>query len=113
MLLESTPTLWRSYLDLGYNRDVPRRSATPDSRHSARSRSEYQRCLPLLREIREKKKVSQAELGRRLGKPQSWVDKCESGQRRVDFVEFIQIAEALGVSPVTLINACRRRVGTQ
>lgn len=31
--------------------------------------------------------MTQTEVARRLGKPQSYVSKCESGERRVDVVE--------------------------
>ncbi len=84
--------------------------STPPPRQSARLRSEYQLCIEVLVEAREKAGLTETELGRRLGKPQSWIDKIESGARRVDFVEFVQIAEALGISPETLLRECRRRL---
>lgn len=33
------------------------------------------------------------EAARRLGKPQSFVSKCESGERRVDFIELLALAD--------------------
>lgn len=95
---------------VGYKGFVASRRSTADTRTSARSRSEYQSCLAILRETRVKAGVSQNELARRLGRPQSWVEKCESGARRVDFVELIQIAKALDVSPVTILQACRKKL---
>ena len=35
-------------------------------------------------------------MAKRLGKPQSYVSKCESGERRVDVVELLQFAELYG-----------------
>jgi transcriptional regulator with XRE-family HTH domain len=45
---------------------------------------------------REKAGVTQQQLADRLGKPQSYVAKYEGGERRLDVVEYIEIAEALG-----------------
>ena len=39
---------------------------------------------------------TQQELARKLSKPQSFVSAYERGQRRVDVMEFIRIAQALG-----------------
>jgi len=38
--------------------------------------------------------MSQSEVGRLLRKPQSYVSKCESGERRVDIVELEAFARA-------------------
>jgi hypothetical protein len=35
-------------------------------------------------------------VARRLGRPQTWVSKCELGERRVDFVELEDWAAACG-----------------
>jgi transcriptional regulator with XRE-family HTH domain len=58
---------------------------------SARS-AEYRRFLIRLREARMKARLTQADAARRLGKPQSFLSKCESGERRVDVVELKQLA---------------------
>jgi len=42
--------------------------------------------------------LSQTEAARRLGKPQSFVSKCESGERRVDVVELLAFARVYGVA---------------
>jgi transcriptional regulator with XRE-family HTH domain len=46
--------------------------------------------------------VSQRELARRLGKPASFVNKIELLERRLDILEFVQIASALQVRPQDL-----------
>jgi transcriptional regulator with XRE-family HTH domain len=48
--------------------------------------------------------VTQTELARRLGKPQSFVAKYEGGERRLSVIEFIDIAEALQIRPSHLIG---------
>lgn len=52
----------------------------------------------LLRDIRKEAGVSQLELSRRLHKPQSFVSKYESGERRLDILEVHFICHALGIS---------------
>jgi transcriptional regulator with XRE-family HTH domain len=48
--------------------------------------------------------VTQTELAKRLGKPQSFVAKYEGGERRLSVIEFIEIAEALQVRPSDLLD---------
>jgi len=49
--------------------------------------------------LREEAGLSQRGLAARLGVPHSWVAKVESGERRLDVVEFIEFAQACGVNP--------------
>jgi transcriptional regulator with XRE-family HTH domain len=59
----------------------------------------YQRLLGLLRSLREEAGLTQRQLGKRLGKPQSWVYNCETANRRVDLTEFVAWATACEVHP--------------
>ncbi len=52
----------------------------------------------LLREYREAAGLRQQDLADRLGLPQSFVSKVESGERRLDVVELRSVCRALGVS---------------
>lgn len=52
----------------------------------------------LLRQLRLGAGLAQRELSKRLGKPQSFVSRYESGQRRLDLLELRQICRALGIS---------------
>jgi transcriptional regulator with XRE-family HTH domain len=54
---------------------------------------------------------SQAELGARLGKPQSYVSKVEAGDRRLDLVEYIFWAKALDIDPTPLVDDLARSIG--
>src|SRR4030081_2273988 len=47
--------------------------------------------------------LTQQALALRLKKPQSFVAKYEGGERRLDVVEFIAIARALGADPIKLM----------
>ena len=52
----------------------------------------YQRFLQRLREARTEARLTQAEVAERLRKPQSFVSKSETGERRVDVVELADLA---------------------
>jgi transcriptional regulator with XRE-family HTH domain len=49
----------------------------------------------LLIEKRKAAGLTQAELAKRLGRYQSFIADLERGQRRIDVVEFLDLAEAL------------------
>ena len=60
---------------------------------------EYKTFLRTLISIREKAGLTQTQLGKRLGNTsQSFISKCERGERRIDFVELREICQALGIS---------------
>ena len=44
-------------------------------------------------------------LAQRLGKPPSYVAKYELGERRLDLLEFLDIAAAIGFEPGELIRS--------
>ena len=52
----------------------------------------------LLKDLRMTQKLTQEQLAERLGQPQSFVSKYETGERRLDFVETVIVCEALGMS---------------
>lgn len=64
--------------------------------HSVHSPA-YRLFLERLRAGREKAGLLQAEVARQLKKPQSYVSKCESGERRVDVIELAAFAKIYGL----------------
>jgi len=62
------------------------------SPHSRR----YQQFLKRLRTARQDADLTQVEVATRLGRPQSFVSKCESGERKVDAIEFAEFAALYG-----------------
>lgn len=64
----------------------------------------YQTAIGALVAARRASGLTQRALAERLGKPPSYVAKIEIGERRLDFVEFIAIARALGVDEVELMR---------
>jgi transcriptional regulator with XRE-family HTH domain len=68
-----------------------------------------------LTHAREAAGVTQAELGRRLSKPQSYISKIETGERRIDFIELLALLEAISIDIHKFIDNFIRqcRVGGQ
>jgi transcriptional regulator with XRE-family HTH domain len=64
----------------------------------------------LLIEARKKAGLTQQELARRPKKPQSFIAKYEGGERRIDVLEFLTIAPAVGAEPTRLLKALIRRM---
>ena len=64
----------------------------------------------LLRELRSAKRLTQAQLAERLGLPQSYVSKYETGERRLDFVETVLVCEALEMSLAEFAGAFASRM---
>lgn len=62
------------------------------------------RLIDLLVEQRRRAGLSQADLAERLGRYQSVVSSMESGGRRVDVVELLDIAEVIGLDLHALID---------
>ena len=53
----------------------------------------YQKFLKRLRKVRKESGMTQIDAASALGKPQSYVSKCENGERRVDIIELSDFAE--------------------
>ena len=57
---------------------------------------------------REAAGLTQAQLAEKLGEYQSFVARLESGQRRIDVVEFLKLAEILRFDPAKEISILKR-----
>ena len=63
------------------------------------NRTTYRQLLLRLSEERKAAGITQAELGVRLGRPQSYVSKIENGDRRLDLVEYVEWCQAIALDP--------------
>lgn len=61
--------------------------------------------VKLLVEARHRAGLNQTEVAARLRQRQAWLSHLESGQRRIDVVEFIAYCQAVGTNPCTLLRA--------
>ena len=67
----------------------------PKAFHSAR----YDDLCRILITRRKAARLTQVDVAHRLDRTQSYVAKYERGERRIDVIEFIEIADAIGFDP--------------
>lgn len=58
----------------------------------------------IFKKIRLSKSITQLQLAELLGRPQSFVSKYESGERKIELSEFFLICNALNEPPSELIK---------
>ncbi len=68
------------------------------------SDSRYRRLLGLLVEARKEMQLSQGEVAARLGRPQQFVSRYELGGRRLDVIEYVDVALALDLNPIDVLE---------
>ncbi|MGB8287131.1 helix-turn-helix domain-containing protein [Rhizobium ruizarguesonis] len=64
----------------------------------------HRALIALLVEKREASGLTQTELAEKLGEYQSFVARLESGQRRVDVIEFLELARILNFDPLDALG---------
>lgn len=64
----------------------------------------YKAAIAELVAARRASGLTQRSVAERLGKPASYVAKIEVGERRLDIVEFIAFARAIGADEVELMR---------
>lgn len=66
---------------------------------------EYDLAVQTIIEARQSAGLTQRDLAARLKKPRSFVSKFETKGRRLDVIEFVAVAHALGLLPEDLFKA--------
>ncbi len=63
----------------------------------------------MLVERRKRAGLRQIDLAEKLGVYQSWVTHMESGQRRIDVIELIELGRVVGFDPAEIVRKLTRR----
>lgn len=71
----------------------------------------YAVFLKVLRATRVGAGLTQAELAHKIGETQTFVSKCERGERRIDVVELRTFCRAMGTSLKGFVGALERAIG--
>ena len=64
----------------------------------------YRKLIGKLVAARKERSLSQRELAERLCQHQQFVSRYETGERRLDVMEFCDVAVALSIDPSAIIN---------
>lgn len=65
---------------------------------------EYRILLRMLKSKRQQKRISQENMAKKIGVPQSFISKIESGERRIDVMELFHYCEVLGIEIIQFIT---------
>ena len=103
--LERFRTPRRAYPNLGYSDSGLQTPGVPKSAFSRK----YRHFRTLLTDARLRAGLTQASLAKKLGRPQSFVSKFENGERRLDLIEFLDVARALRLDPMRVIDELSRK----
>ena len=71
--------------------------------------AKHKALLRFLVEKRKKAGLRQVDVGKRLGRYQSYITNIETGQRRIDVVELVELADAIGFDPREAIKRIMKK----
>jgi transcriptional regulator with XRE-family HTH domain len=63
----------------------------------------HEQLCRVLQGFRENRELTQQALAKKLRRPQSFVAKYELGERRLDVVEFLEVARGLSADPCDML----------
>lgn len=66
--------------------------------------------LKHLKEMRAEARISGPEIQRRLNRPNSYVSKVESGEKRLDILELREYCGACGISMVDFVHGLEKKL---
>jgi transcriptional regulator with XRE-family HTH domain len=81
----------------------------PSSLHSY----QYNIFRSLLIAARKESGLTQIQIAEKLNKPQSFISKYERGERRLDFSEFIELANILGLDIAIFVDTYQSALATK
>lgn len=79
--------------------------AMPGSASSPVPDSFYPSLIAALVEARHAARLRQQDVANRLGRPQAFVSRYETRERRLDVADYVAVARAIGVDPAALLSS--------
>jgi transcriptional regulator with XRE-family HTH domain len=75
-------------------------------------KKEYKYFVQVFNECRTKAGLLQVDLAKKLGVPQSYVSKIETGQRKVDIIELREICSHLNITLKEFVTRLEKEIKT-
>jgi len=82
------------------------RRAKPAKPELSALNDRFRRLMAGARKVRN---LTQGAVAEKVGRPQSYLGKFEAGKRELTVAEFIEVAGAIGVSPLRIISRLLKR----
>jgi ribosome-binding protein aMBF1 (putative translation factor) len=96
---------WRTeWILIGHRRGVVRDPLRVTLVTDSVFTTKYDRFRELIVDARRRADLTQAQVALKIGRPQSFVSKYERGERRLDVIEFLAIARAIGIEAIPFIK---------
>ena len=74
---------------------------------------DYMLFLQLVRNARKRAGLTQEDVANRLSKTQSFISKCERGERRLDIVDVRDFCKAIGLTLPEFVGEFEEALGEQ
>jgi transcriptional regulator with XRE-family HTH domain len=68
----------------------------------------HKRLIELVLAERKQAGIRQVQLAKKLKRSQTWIARVESGERRLDVIELIELAEAIGFDAPGMVEAVQK-----
>lgn len=68
----------------------------------------HKALMAVLRATRAEAGLTQLELSEKMGRANNYITKVETGERRLVFLDFLEIADQLGIDPQKLMERILR-----
>lgn len=65
----------------------------------------YRRLIDLLKQARVNADLSQSDVASIFRRPQSFISKCESGERRIDVIELLELCRIYRISSESILKS--------
>jgi transcriptional regulator with XRE-family HTH domain len=73
--------------------------------------NDYGVFLDELREARHRARLTQVELAEAMGVTQTYISKCERGERRLDIIELNEFCQGMGIRLSTFVRRLEAEIG--
>jgi transcriptional regulator with XRE-family HTH domain len=68
----------------------------------------HKRLIELVLAERKQAGIRQVQLAKKLKRSQTWIARVESGERRLDVIELIELAEAIGFDAPGIVETVQK-----